>query len=200
VTDRRRTQAERRAATNASLLDGTIAALSELGYARTTVKEICARAGVSAGALFGHYPTLTDLVLAAADEVARRQLDRFAEHVTNLADSDNPRETLLRVRANTRDPINAVWIELLVAARTDAALRERLKPVGAAYTRAMLKASKQVPALRALPDDIRQVVVAHVIHFFDGEALSAMLYPDADLDERRLAMLVTVIETYIRAH
>jgi AcrR family transcriptional regulator len=195
----RRTQAERRAATNASLLDGTISALSELGYARTTVKEICARAGVSAGALFGHYPTLTDLVLAAAEEVARRQIERFTQYVAELPNADDPLAVLPRVRAGARDPINAVWIELLVAARTDAALRERLKPVGGAYAAAMLEASKQVPMLRELRDDILQVVVSHVVHYFDGEALSAVLYSDAALDERRLAMLAGAVQVYVRA-
>jgi AcrR family transcriptional regulator len=194
----RRTQAERRAATNASLLDGTIAALSELGYARTTVKEICARAGVSAGALFGHYPTLIDLIMAAAEEVGRRQIAAFNAHVAALPDA-NPIAVLPRVRAGARDPINAVWIELLVAARTDAALRERFKPVGDAYAAAMLEASKQVPVLRALPDDKRLAVVAHVIHYFDGEALSAVLYPDPDFDDRRMEMLATVLQAYVRA-
>ncbi|WP_163511354.1 TetR/AcrR family transcriptional regulator [Fodinicola acaciae] len=195
---KRRTQAERRAATNASLLDGTISALSELGYARATVKEISARAGVSAGALFGHYATLTDLMLAAAEEVARRQIQRFTDYVAELPEAD-PVAVLPRVRAGARDPINAVWIELLVAARTDPVLRERLKPVAGAFAEAMLEASKQVPVLRALPDDKRLAVVAHVIHYFDGEALSAVLYPDVDFDQRRMDMIATMLQAYVRA-
>jgi hypothetical protein len=51
--------------------------------------------------------------------------------------------------------------------------------------------------LRALPYEIRLMVVTHVVHYFDGEALSAVLYPDAKLDDRRLDMLTTVIESYL---
>lgn len=193
----RRTQAERRAATRASLLDGTIATLSELGYARTTVKEICARAGVSAGALFGHYPTLTDLILAAAAEVSRRQVESFESYVAELPDAGDTRAVLARVRTGARDPINSAWIELLIAARTDATLRERIRPVGEAYAHAIMKASLRVPMLAALPHEIRRMVVTHVVHYFDGEALSAVLYPDAELDDRRLDMLTTLIESYV---
>ena len=62
----RRTQAERSARTQAALLDATVESLIELGYGRTTTTEIAHRAGLSLGALLHHYPTKTDLLVAAA--------------------------------------------------------------------------------------------------------------------------------------
>ena len=61
----RRSQSERRAETIELLLDATIATIAELGYHRATTAEICARAGVTHGALFHHFETRIDLVLAA---------------------------------------------------------------------------------------------------------------------------------------
>jgi AcrR family transcriptional regulator len=195
----RRTQAERRAATTARLVEGTIGALSEVGYTRTTAREICARAGVSAGALFGRFATLTDLVLAAAQEVAHRQIATFTQHVAQLPDSGQPSSVLPRLRASARDPINAVWVELLVAARTDPELRERFRPVVAEYAAAMLAASEQLPVLRRLPDHLRPLLVAHVVHYFDGEALSGVLYPNAAFDDQRMSMLTSLLGFFLEA-
>jgi AcrR family transcriptional regulator len=178
--------------------DGTISTLSERGYARTTVREICGRAGLSPGALFGRFDTLTDLMLAAAREVARRHVDAFARHVAELPD-DRPSTVLPLIRASARDPINAVWIELQVAARTDPVLRERLGPVVAEFAAAMLSAGDRLPLLRRVPEQARPVVVAHVVHYFDGEALSGVLYPHAEFDAQRMAMLTTVLELYLDA-
>src|SRR5680860_399919 len=85
---RRRTQQERRDATMAKLLDGTIAALAEVGYARTTIKEICDRAGVSQGALFRYFDSRAALMAATAAEVGNRQFAAFA--AAGAAEVDDP--------------------------------------------------------------------------------------------------------------
>ncbi|HEX4222790.1 MAG TPA: TetR/AcrR family transcriptional regulator, partial [Pseudonocardiaceae bacterium] len=155
----------------------------------TSVKEICARAGVSHGALFGRFPTLLDLVLAAAEEVARRQLANFTQGIAGLSDTDDVAAILALLRSSSRRPINAVWIELLVAARTDTELRDRLRPVANAYGAKIAAASRQVRALDRLPEPTRIAAVAHVIHYFDGEALSGVLYPDPEFDRLRMTLL-----------
>ncbi|MFE3276408.1 helix-turn-helix domain-containing protein [Nocardia sp. NPDC059239] len=45
------------------LLHGTIAAIGEVGYQRTTVQEVCRRAGLSAGATFRQFDTRLDLIV-----------------------------------------------------------------------------------------------------------------------------------------
>ena len=196
----RRTQAERRAATTAALIDGTIAALSEVGYSRTTVQEICTRAGVSHGALFGRFSTLLDLMLAAAEEVARRQLDNFARRIAQLPNTEDANLILPLLRTSSRDPINAVWIELLVAARTDAQIRDRLRPISEEYGGRILDSSREIRALDALPEHERAAFIANIVHYFDGEALSGVLYPDAEFERQRLTMLATMSADYLRAH
>ncbi|HEY4018375.1 MAG TPA: TetR family transcriptional regulator, partial [Pseudonocardiaceae bacterium] len=169
------------------------------GYARTSVKEICARAGVSHGALFGRFATLLDLVRAAGEEVALRQLANFTARITQLPDTADLAAILPVLRASARDPINAVWIELLVAARNDAELREGLRPVVDEYGVKIMAASRQVRALDRLPAQDRAAAVAHVIHYFDGEALTAMLYADPEFDRQRMALLIAMAEGHLKA-
>ncbi|MFD9892436.1 TetR/AcrR family transcriptional regulator [Amycolatopsis sp. NPDC059027] len=198
MADQRRTQSERRAATTARLIEGAIGAVVDLGYARTTAKEICARAGVSQGALFGRFATLVDLVLAAAREVARRQIENFARRFARLSDTDDVPTVLSLVREGARDPINAVWIELLVAARTDADLRARFEPIVSEYVAAMFVNAERVPAVRRLPQEARAAALMTTLHFFDGEALGAALYPDPELDAQRLAVIGVMTESYLK--
>ncbi|MFE0022972.1 TetR/AcrR family transcriptional regulator [Amycolatopsis sp. NPDC059021] len=195
--EQRRTQSERRAATTARLVEGAIGALVDLGYARTTAKEICARAEVSQGALFGRFRTLVDLMLAAAQEVARRQIENFTRRFARLSDTDELPMVLALVREGARDPVNAVWIELLVAARTDARLRERLEPIVGEYVAALFVVAERVPAVHRLPRELRAPALLTTFHFFDGEALTAVLYPAPELDVQRMAAISVMAERYL---
>ncbi|WP_405485927.1 TetR/AcrR family transcriptional regulator [Nocardia sp. NBC_00511] len=192
----RRTQAERRAETSAKLVDATIASIVEKGYARTSTKEICARAGVSHGALFGRFATLLDLVLAAAEEVANRQIEQFTTDFANLPDQSDIGAILALIRSGARTPINSVWIELLVAARTDPDLRERLNMVMSQYITAMAAASSAVPAFQDFAPENRYILLMMVMHFFDGEALTAVPYPWPELDAERMSLIVDMLRPY----
>src|SRR5262245_39193440 len=86
----RRTQRERREATIAALVDATIESLLDVGYAGTTVKEICTRAGLSHGALFRFFPSVLELVLAAGREVGRRQISSFEKSFARARKGPDP--------------------------------------------------------------------------------------------------------------
>ena len=49
------------------LLDAAISIIRGKGYAATSVDELCARAGVTKGAFFHHFPTKDSLAVAAAN-------------------------------------------------------------------------------------------------------------------------------------
>lgn len=74
----RRTQQERTAAARDNLIRATQDCLSTLGFARTTVSEICKRAGVSSGALLHHFPSKNALIVTAS---IQRQIELIDDTV-----------------------------------------------------------------------------------------------------------------------
>ncbi|MGW4244371.1 TetR/AcrR family transcriptional regulator [Nocardia sp. NPDC004722] len=189
MTTARRTQAERRATTVAKLVEATIEAIAEIGYHNASLGEISTRAGVSKGAVFRHFDSRTDLVVAAADEVRRRHLLAAAE----LRNSSHPLDlaAILRlIRGEIRDTTNTVWFELLVAARTEPDLRLRLEPV----LRDMMREVEDLAITILGPDippDPARLLVTSLIHMFDGEAIIRHTYPRPDLEEARIEQVVS---------
>lgn len=185
----RRTQQERKDATVARLIDATIGSILEVGYARTSVGEICRRAGSSKGGLFRHFETRLDVVVAAAEAVADRHLDEFGAAFADREDV-GVADALSMMRDRHRDDINVVWFELLVAARTDGELRERLEPVTRRFHAAMDDLARLVPALAALPEAERHLLVSFARNQFDGETITRAVVPDPPSEDARLALLV----------
>lgn len=186
----RRTQAQRTAATKAALVDATIETIADLGYHRASLGEICTRAGVSKGGLFRHFDSRLDLVVAAAEEVGRRHL----EGVRDLGDVPIP-ELLAFARSRSRARINAVWFELLIAARTDTALREQLTPVAVnLYDRIEEIALAATPWAEVDPE-LTTLAVTSMVHMFDGEAVIRAVLPRPEREEARLAGVTTLFET-----
>jgi len=190
----RRTQAQRTAATKAALVDATIETIADLGYHRASLGEICTRAGVSKGGLFRHFDSRLDLVVAAAEEVGRRHL----EGVRNLGDVPMG-ELLAFARSRSRARINAVWFELLVAARTESALREQLTPVALALYDRIEEIALAATPWAELDPDLTRLAVTSVVHMFDGEAVIRAVLPRTELEEARLAGVVELFTTVARS-
>lgn len=127
---RRRTQAERRAATRALLLDATIDCLIDYGYNGVTTTRVVDRAGVSRGAQVHHFPTKAILVSEAMVHLADRRSADLERQADKLPRGKNrPAAALDLLWASHRGPLFEAAMELWVAARTDDELRERLVPV-----------------------------------------------------------------------
>jgi AcrR family transcriptional regulator len=119
-----RTQEQRRAQTQARLLEATVGCLAELGWAGTTTIEVARRAGVSRGAQQHHYPTKTKLVAAAIDHLLDRQRAEYEQAFARLPDGARTADEALDLLWSIfRGPSFAAVLELIVAARTDQALR-----------------------------------------------------------------------------
>lgn len=175
-----RTQQERREATIGKLLDATIEALAEIGYARTSVSEICSRAGLSHGALFGHFGSRLELIAAAAEEVGRRHLARLRDEFEPLQngtgeESDTLARAVLFLDAAAHSRTNAVWHELLVASRTDEELRPAVRSAMGRYAERIEAAAAELfGAEHYDPVHFRSAVWA-LICVFDGLALGGAL-------------------------
>lgn len=190
----RRTQAERKGATIAKLVEATIEAIEEVGYHRASIGEICARAGVSKGGLFRHFESRLELVVTAAEEVGKRHMATFRD-LTAAATLRTPTELVHYARSAIRHETNVVWFELLVAARTEPELRERLHPVA----RALMDDVEQA-AIEAMdpsiPEADTRLVTTSLIHMFDGESIFRHTYPRPDLEQRRLEHAARLVEAF----
>lgn len=126
---RRRTQAERRAATRGALLDAAIDVLVEDGYAGLTGTAVCARAGVTRGAQAHYFATKADLVVDALRHLTEKLVaELVARPLPAAADVREQYALLLdRLWEIFSGPVSAAQLELLVASRTDAELRAHLQ-------------------------------------------------------------------------
>jgi AcrR family transcriptional regulator len=134
-----RTQAERRERTRTALLDATIDCLVELGYARTSMQEICHRAGVSKGAAQHHFADKAALMAAAVEHLTTRRMTALAESLHGVpAGRDAIPAVVDLLWAGYSGALATAATELWVAARTDPALRAAIRPVDRALGRAAL--------------------------------------------------------------
>lgn len=126
----RRTNQERSATTQAAILDATIEQLAEHGYGRTTTVEVAERAGVSRGALVHHFPTRSDLVLAALEYLCERRLTELEAGIARLsATAERPSAFVDLMWSTFEGPLFTAQLELWMAARADSELLDRLYPL-----------------------------------------------------------------------
>src|SRR5678815_5640441 len=108
----------------AALLDAAVESLIEVGFARTTTLEVQRRAEVSRGALLHHFPSKTELLVAAVDHLAEmraRELKMLAAQLPDgRARTDAVLELLWQCFSGT---FFQVAMELRTAARNDPELR-----------------------------------------------------------------------------
>ncbi|MGH3518930.1 MAG: TetR/AcrR family transcriptional regulator [Haloechinothrix sp.] len=174
---RHRTQAERREQTRTALLDATIECLVELGYARTSVHEICARAGVSKGAQQHHFATKAELMVAAVEHLTHRIRTEVV-----AAEGSLPSGTELIERGidliwqGFSGTLSAAFMELWVAARTDPELRAAIRPVDKALGRATLDLFRSLGA--QLPPERTETMFWLTVNLIRGLALDAEIGGD----------------------
>lgn len=187
----RRTQAERREATIGKLVQATLESLARLGYAGTSTSAICKRAGVSSGGLFRHFDTRMDLIVAATEQVGKAHI----RAIEALRDQDYDVETILRLaREITRSDPHAAWHEVMVAARTDAELRDAVNPVLARYEGALHDLARSLLPEGHPDPRSAEVLVMSVLHMFDSEAVTRRVHSSVDVEEARLDWAIETVQ------
>lgn len=117
----RRTQAERRATSREKILDAALRCLAERGYAGTTFPEVLRRAGLSNGAMWRHFRSKAELLVAAVlhaeanlvpqdldppapEQSATALVDTAVEHLWDYAHSSAFQALIELLRASRSDP------------------------------------------------------------------------------------------------
>jgi AcrR family transcriptional regulator len=185
-TARHRTQAERSERTRELLLDATISCLVELGYARTTVHEICQRAGLSRGAQQHHFATKAELMTSALEHLFKRLGEEILAATSSLPPGPSRLDTgidlLWRAYSGT---LSTAAVELWVAARTDEELRRRLLPVDRELGHQTLEFYRRIAGPSVDEARLRTALLL-TVNLFRGLALDAMIGGDP---ARRSALL-----------
>jgi AcrR family transcriptional regulator len=170
----RRTQAERRAETRGRLLDATLECLAELGYAGTTTTEVVKRAGLSRGAQVHHFPTKAELVVAAVEHLFQRRHEEFRQAFTELPAGDRSLDAAIDLLWKMfQGPTFDAWLELVVAGRTDPALRAEVVRVTDEFDTGTEEIFAELFP-EAVPAELRPIALGFTMHVLNGAAISRM--------------------------
>ena len=108
----------------AAICEATINCLIKIGYAKTSLNLVAARAGFSKGALQHHFPRKEDLITATANRLLQRTIHSRTEKgrtIKTVAEA-----ILYSWNKLVNTPPYRALLEILTAARTDTALKKRI--------------------------------------------------------------------------
>ncbi|KQT90958.1 TetR family transcriptional regulator [Marmoricola sp. Leaf446] len=112
------------------LLEATVECLVEHGWSGTSTTLVSQRAGVSRGAQLHHFPSKSDLVLAAVAHLSEVRGQELRVAAAGLPEGERRTRAVLEMLADHfTSPVFAAALELWVAARTDAELRAAVGPL-----------------------------------------------------------------------
>jgi AcrR family transcriptional regulator len=127
-------QARKSAATRDQIISAAIRCIVESSYSKTTMMKISEKAGLSRGATLHHFPSKMDIIRAVVAFLHEKRIQAFRRSVEEIpADSDMPHMAIQAYSDHVNHPIYIALFELSVAARTDTALREILRPAQLAF-------------------------------------------------------------------
>jgi len=188
----RRTNEQRSAITKAKLLGATIELLVEKGFEGTSVAGVSERAGVSKGAQLHHYPTRAALVSAAVEHLMAMRRIEFEAAMSGLPEGADRLDVALReLWTIYSGPTLGAWMELVVASRTDPALREAVCGVNRRFALDAETALKRVFGVEDSP--LVPAAARMVMALFDGLATTHFI----DDDETQLTATIELFKRLI---
>lgn len=172
----------RAAETKAALVAGAIAALGEVGFAGASAREIADRAGCNQALVFYHFGSVSELLLAALDDVSARRLAAYTELVERAGSLTELIESARTIFSEDLAAGHvAVLVEMITGAQSTPGLGEqvaaRLAPWREFAESAVRKGMQGSPVAVLLPAK----ELAHgVVAGFLGLELLASLDGDRD--------------------
>ena len=173
-----RTQAERSEHTRVLLFEATIECLLELGYAKTSVNEICRRAGLSRGAQQHHFASKGELMAHALEYLVTKLQGQVMDAVHQLADDpDRVAKGIDLLWQSFSGTLSTAAMELWVAARTDPELGGAMLPVDRALGRATYDLYREL-AWHDVPAERMDTLFWLTLNLVRGLAMDAMIGGD----------------------
>ncbi len=191
MTQVRRTQAQRKAATVGRLVEAAAGVLAERGFAGASTRAICERAGVSQGALFRHFASRNELFVATLDQIATEHVAAFRA-LAGLGVGDRVDELVLLMRGLARSDRHAAWREIVSAARTHADLAEAAEEAVARFEGAIVEAVAELTGQAERTG--AATVVLSLMHLFDSEAVTVRVKRSPDIEAARVRWAADVLK------
>jgi AcrR family transcriptional regulator len=178
ATRTHRTQAERSERTREQLLEATIECLLDLGYAGTSMNEICKRAGLSRGAQQHHFATKAELMAHALEYLVGKLSNEMRDAIQALPhDPDRVAHGVDLLWQSFSGTLSTAAMELWVAARTDPELRATLLPVDRALGRATFDVFREF-AWQEVPPERQETLFWLTVNLTRGLGMDAMIGGD----------------------
>ena len=151
----------------------------------STTTVVSERAGVSRGAQLHHFPSKQALVVAAVEHLTERRRDEMRIMASELPARGRTRKVLEILSTHFTSSVFFAALELWVAARTDAALRESVGPLERRVGRETHAYALELLGVDESRGDNRALVQA-TLDLLRGLGLAASLSDDS---KRRGAVL-----------
>lgn len=178
--------------TRSAIVQATIDALAQVGYAGTTTVEVQRRAGVSRGALLHHYGSRAELLAAAVQEIGARRHAEMVDSNARLADRVvSLDEALVMLRRSFSSVTYRVEQELWAAARTDVELRRSMQPVEQRLGRQMKSGLDRL--FGVVPEFDRFTVIRLAVTFVRGLAAADPLRTRARSSDAELQQFSALV-------
>jgi AcrR family transcriptional regulator len=188
-------QQRKSAQTRVGILEAAIECLATHGYARTTTQRIAETAGVSRGAMLHHYPTKGALIAAIIAYCFYRRMQMLTEGMRNLSETQRVEEFagLELLWSSYFTPEHRAYLELNIAARTDAEVRGIFVPQARRFSRHW-----RAGGVRVFPDwagDLERLSLASdlVEAVLEGLALNKEVWNSPERVARMRALLRQMI-------
>lgn len=141
-------QAKKSAMMRDNILDAAIECFIKIGYASTTTARIAERAGVSRGAMLHHFPSKSELMLAAVEHLHSKLLELYTRHIQqmprDLPVDERNRRGIQGYWEYLRSDLYTAYHELCVAGRTDPELQHILEDSIARFDQAIIDSNQQL--------------------------------------------------------
>jgi AcrR family transcriptional regulator len=174
--------------TRAQLVAAARALLGDRGLAGAPTAAVAARAQVSHGALFRHFPHKTELLLAVTEAILADLRGAFAVELGPAPAGDPLTAACAALWRVFRRPDMRVVLEIYVAARTDGALARGLAPVLAHHQALLIAEARRLfPAAAAGNPEFDDAVMA-IVYAMQGAAIG-LFSPEPDAEIAHLAFL-----------
>lgn len=173
LADRRRRQ----------IMDAGIACFRRRGFHQTSMQEICAEAGISAGALYRYFASKTDIIAAIAEELHAEGDTAFLNAAQEIGFLKALEQTAADAYQRFSAGDGALFADVVAESIRDEAISSSLKAIAERSASLLAQAITSAQARGEVDRRLDPLSTAHILAaLIEGIALRHAFLRDADAD------------------